>query len=115
MKKIIEFLEENNIEYRAERFGNPDYFGDGFSVSGLVVSFDFFIDDDAPGKMARFERFMKLKRSYVLKGFQYGAGYTYRIFKAFDARRLEEHEKAVSEAVEAFWQAEHARRMQATA
>ena len=31
----------------------------------------------------------------------------------FDAARLEKHEKAVADAVEAFWQAEHARRIQA--
>lgn len=58
---------------------------------------------------------MSRKRTYDCKCHKYGAGWWYRVLSTTDATKLEEHEKRVSEAVEAFWQAEHARRAQATA
>ena len=61
--------------------------------------------------------------SYLQKNFhtldckchKYNAGWLYRVLSTTDAAKLEEHEKRVSEAAKAFWQAEHARRTQATA
>ncbi len=115
MKKIIEFLRENNIEYKAVKYGNPLYFNDGFSVDGLQIAFDFYFDEEVSRKMHDLEKFMKNKRAYDMTSYSYGAGYAYRIMTVFDARRLADHEKAIKEASENFWQAEHARRMQATA
>ena len=38
---------------------------------------------------------------------------TYLIMTVFDYTRLEKHEREIQDAVEAFWQEEHARRIQA--
>lgn len=111
MKKILDFCKENGIECRKEKFGNPYYFNDGFSVDGLTVSFDFCIDSGAGRKMAAFEKFMSRKRAYETVCFKYGAGWTYRVFTVFDKRKLEKHENAIREAAERFWQEEHARRI----
>lgn len=113
MKKIIEFLQENGIEYTVSKFGNPYYFDDNFSVEGLQVSFDFYLDDNASSKKAKFEKFIKFKKSYEVRSFRFGCGYTYNIFTVFDARRLDEHENAIKKATEKFWQEEHARRLMA--
>lgn len=113
MKQIEKWLQDNGITYRVTKLGNPHYFKDGFCVSGLLVTFDFFQDRDASAKMSAFERYMGRKRTYNCDCYKYGAGWWFRVLTATDAARLEEHEKRVSEAVEAFWQAEHARRQQA--
>lgn len=94
MKRIEKWLRDNNITYRLAKWGNPDYFNDGFAVCGLMVTFDFY-----QGR----------KRAYNCECYRYGAGWWIRVLTAADAPRLEEHEKRVSDAVEAFWQAEHAR------
>jgi len=111
MKKIIAWLEENGIEYKLCQYGNPYYFNDGFSVKGIQVSFYF----DGIGNELKKERllldYMKRKKSYVCQRTWFGAGYTYRILATLDALRLKQHEKAVTEAVEKFWQEEHERRM----
>lgn len=41
MKNIEKWLQENGIEYRKCKYGNPDYFNDGFQVDGLRISFYF--------------------------------------------------------------------------
>ena len=43
MKKIIAWLEENGIEYSVNKYGNPQYFNDGFSVDGIHIAFYFEI------------------------------------------------------------------------
>lgn len=50
MKKIIEFLEENGIEYSANKYGNPNYFNDGFAVDGIQIAFYFDGIGNAPEK-----------------------------------------------------------------
>lgn len=110
MKKIIKFLEENGIEYSANKHGNPHYFNDGFSVEGIQVSFYFDGIRNAPEKKKLLLDYMKRKRSYVCQERRFGAGYTYRIMAIFDFKRLEQHEKAVADAVEKFWEEEHKRR-----
>ena len=110
MKKIIDFCNENGIECKREKFGNPYYFNDGFSVDGLIVSFDFYIDREASHKMNIFEKIMSRKKSYDVECFRFGAGWSYRIFTVFDKRRLEKHTNAIKEATEKFWEEEHARR-----
>lgn len=110
MKQIEKWLQDNNITYRTAKWGNPDYFNDGFTVCGLMVTFDFYQDRDATAKMSAFERYMGRKRAYNCEYYKYGAGWWIRVLTAADAPKLEEHEKHVSDAAEAFWQADHARR-----
>ncbi len=111
MKKIIAWLEENGIEYSVDKFGNPYYFNDGFTVDGIQVSFYFDGIGNAWEKKEMLEKFMKRKKSYVCYDFRFGAGYTYRIMTVSDYVKLIEHEKAIDDAVKKFWQEEHARRM----
>lgn len=113
MKQIEKWLTDNGITYRPAKWGNPDYFNDGFCVSGLMVTFDFYQDPDARRKMNDFERRMSRKRSYSCRAYKYGAGWWFRVLKTADDAKQEAHEKRVSDALEAFWQAEHARRQAA--
>ena len=115
MKQIEKWLTDNGITYRPAKRGNPDYFNDGFNVSGLIVTFDFYLDPDASHKMTAFESYMSRKKSLDCKCYSYGAGFWFRVLTVFDDACLEEHEKRVSDAIEAFWQAEHARRQQTQA
>ena len=112
MKQIEKWLTDNGITYRPAKWGNPYYFNDGFYVSGLIVTFDFYLDPDASRKMTAFERYMKRKKSYKCMYYN-GVGFWFRVLAASDDTKLEEHEQRVSDAMEAFWQAEHARRQQA--
>lgn len=111
MKKIITWLEESEIEYSVNKYGNPYYFNDGFSVDGIQVSFYFDGIGNAWEKEKLLLDFMKRKKSYVCEGSRFGAGYTYRIMTVFDAARLEQHEKAVMDATEKYWEEEHEKRM----
>ena len=112
MKKIIAWLKENKIEYSINKYGNPHYFNDGFSVDGIQIAFYF----DGVGNKQENEKLlldcMKRKKSYNCQRSRFGAGYSYRIMRVFDAVRLEKHEKAVADAVEKFWKEEHVRRTQ---
>lgn len=113
MKKIIAFLEKNGIEYSVNKFGNPHYFNDGFFVEGIQIAFYFDGIGNEPENKKLLVDYMKHKKSYVCQERRFGAGYTYRIMTIFDATRLEQHEKAVADAVEKYWEEEHARRIQA--
>lgn len=112
MKNIEKWLTENGINYEKRKYGNPYYFDDGFQVSGLQIVFYFDGTGNAWGKRRDLEKFMSRKKAYVCYSRRFGAGYTYTIMTVFDAIRLEAHEKAISEAVEKFWQKEHTRRIQ---
>lgn len=112
MKKIIAWLDENNIEYKVNKYGNPYYFNDGFSVDGIQIAFYFDGIGNAPEKEKMLLNYMKWKKSYSCQCSRFGAGYSYRIMGVFDAARLEKHEKKVADAVEKFWKEEHERRMQ---
>lgn len=111
MKQIEKWLQENDIQYRPAKWGNPYYFNDGFSVSGLQVTFDYYLDPDARSKKTAFEKYMGRKRIYDCKCHKCGTGWWYHVLTSSDAAQLDAHEKRVADAVEAFWQAEHARRM----
>lgn len=112
MKKIIAWLEGIGIEYKVNKYGNPRYFNDGFSVDGIQITFYFDGIGNAPEKEKLLADFMKRKKAHICKESRFGAGHTYRIMTVFDAVRLEQHEKAVADAVEKFWEEEHARRIQ---
>lgn len=115
MKSIEKWLAENNLEYSCNQYGNSTYFNDGFSVSGLAVSFYTDGIGNDRHKAAELERYIARRKAYVCIRSRFGAGVNYRIMTAFDAARLAEHEKRVADASEAFWQAEHARRIKETA
>lgn len=110
MKKIITWLKESGIEYSANKYGNPDYFDDGFSVDGIQITFYFDGIGNAPEKEKLLLTYMRRKKSYICKRYRIGVGYSYRIMTALDADRLEKHEKAVRDAVEKFWKEEHEKR-----
>lgn len=112
MKKVIAWLEKSGIEYSVNKYGNPYYFNDGFSVDGIQIAFYFDGIGNEPEKEKLLTDYMKRKRSYSCRRSCFGAGYSYRIMNVFDAARLEKHEKEVADAVENFWKEEHERRMQ---
>ena len=111
MKNIEKWLRENGIEYRKCKYGNSDYFNDGFMVEGLRVAFYFDEIGNTRKQENQLVKFMSRKKAYICKPFRFGYGYSYDIMTVFDYTRLEKHEKAVQDAVKAFWQAEHARRI----
>lgn len=88
MKQIEKWLQDNNITYRLAKWGNPVYF-DGFCISGLQVTFDFYLDPNARTKIAIFERYMRRKRTYDCKCHKYSAGWWYRVLSTTDAAKTE--------------------------
>lgn len=115
MKNIEKWLTENGLEYTRNQYGNSTYFNDGFNVPGLAVSFYMDGIGNDRRKAVELERYMARRKAYACIRSRFGAGISYRIMIAFDAARLEDHEKRVADAAEAFWQAEHARRMERAA
>lgn len=115
MINIKNWLEENGLEYSQNQYGNSTYFNDGFSVPGLSVAFYSDGIGNNRSKATELERYMSHRKAYICRLERFGAGYTYRIMTTFDAARLAEHEKRVADASEAFWQAEHARRIKEAA
>ncbi|MCM1218798.1 MAG: hypothetical protein NC548_30305 [Lachnospiraceae bacterium] len=116
MKKIIQFLEQNGIEYRWENYGNPYYYNDGFSVPGLIVSFDYELTEDRAAlekKERLFSQYMKRRKAYcVAHSGRCGICIPwYTVMSFFDYRRYTEHEDRIKSDVEKFWQEEHARQM----
>ena len=115
MKKIIEFLETSGIDFRIADYGGS-YFDDerkNCVVSGLLVSFDSWIDPDAVAKKAAFMRLMARSRAFVAVPICSHGIYSFRVLSVFDSARLERYDRDVSAAVDAFWIAEHARRLKA--
>lgn len=110
MKKIIEYLNANAIENRVEKWGD-NYFNDDFNVSGLLVSFDAWLDREAYNKQMAFLSYMKKQRRYDVCLIRSHGITSYRILSVFDAKRLEKHNSEKQAAVVAFWKAEHARRV----
>lgn len=114
MKKIIAWLEENEIEYSVHKYGNSYYFNDGFSVDGIQIAFYFDGIGNSSEKKKMLLDYMSHKKTYICQEFRFGFGYTYRIMTIFDVARLEQHEKAITDASEKFWKEEHIRRKQKT-
>lgn len=115
MKKIIEFLENNGIEYRRETYGNPYYYNDGFSVPALIVKFDYELPDDRKAlkeKESLFKQYMRRKKAHCIAYSGVCGVYIpyYTVMSVFDYHRHAEHEARISADVEKFWQEEHARR-----
>lgn len=115
MKKIEKWLNENRIYYNVKNYGNPYYFNDGFSVSGISVTFHFDDIENAWEDRKKLEKYMVRKKAYKCICERFGDGYSYRIMTVIDAIRLDEHEKKIQEAVGKFWEEEHTRRTKETA
>ena len=115
MKKIKEYLKKNKIEYRIEKFGNPNYYRDNFSVKGIAVKFDYELTSDVKEmkcKETAFLAFLKQINNYCI-GYSGKAGIHipwYTIFRISDFKRLDEHEKRIHREVEKFWETEHVRK-----
>ena len=115
MKKIKQFLENSGIEFRAAEWGGS-YFEDdrkNCRGSGLLVSFDGWLDPDASSKKTAFLQHMSRCRAYEVKPNRSYGIYSFRLLSVFDAARLDKYDREVSAAVDAFWMVEHAKRMQA--
>jgi len=115
MKKIIRWLEENEIEYSVSKYGNANYFKDNFSVEGIQIAFYFDGIGNIWDKQKALTDYMCRKKSYACTKSAFGAGYTYRIMKAFDSWKLAEHEARIEEAAERYWKEEHAQKMAVSA
>ncbi len=115
MKKIIEFLESNGIEYRRETYGNPYYYNDGFRVPALVVRFDYELTDSADAMKEKeriFRQYMNRRKAYCIAYSGVCGVYIphYTVMSVFDYNRHAEHEARIRADVEKFWQEKHARR-----
>lgn len=115
MKRIIDFLEENAIEYRRVNYGNPYYYNDGFTVPAVLVSFDYELSEN-PDELHRKERlflqYMSRRKTHCI-AYQGKKGICipwYSVIGVFDCKRLQEHESRIMADVEKFWIEEHARR-----
>lgn len=115
MKKIIEFLKENGIEYRTVSLGNPYYYNDGFTVQGIIVRFDYEIAKEMQElhkKEDTFLKSMKRKKKHCI-GYSGRCGIYipwYTVHATSDFERLEEHEARIDADVQKFWKEEHERR-----
>lgn len=115
MKRIIEFLEQNGIEYESVTCGNPYYYNDGFTVQGITIKFDYDLAESIPElqkKEKLFTQFMKRKKKHCI-GYSGKCGICipwYTIFSVLDFKKLQEHESRIHADMEKFWEEEHARR-----
>ena len=115
MKKIIEFLKENGIEYRTVSLGNPYYYNDGFTVQGITVRFDYELAKDMQElhkKEDRFLKSIKRRKNYCIGHSGKSGIYIpwYTVLNTDDFERLEEHERRIQADIEKFWQEDHERR-----
>lgn len=116
MKKIIEYLEKNGIEYNLVTYGNPYYYNDGFTVSAISIRFDYESIDcscipEMQKKEKAFLKSMGRRKNYCI-GFSGKSGIYipwYIIFKTEDFKRYQEHETRIRADVEKFWKEEHER------
>lgn len=115
MKKIIDFLKQNGIEYKLVSCGDPYYYNDGFTVQGITIKFDYELAESIPElqeKERLFIKHMKRKKAYCI-GYSGKCGIYipwYTVFGTLDFKRLQEHESRIQADIEKFWKEEHARR-----
>ena len=97
MKKIIEFLKENSIEYKIVSLGNPYYYNDGFTVQGITIRFDYELAKDMQELQKKEEAFlksMKRKKKHCI-GYSGRCGIYipwYTVLATSDFEKLKEHE-----------------------
>ena len=102
MKKIIEYLEKNGIEYKPVTCGNPYYYNDGFTVPAIRIRFDYESIDCS--------NIPEMRRKNYCIGSSGKCGICiswYTIFKTEDFRRYQEHEARIHADQEKFWKEEH--------
>lgn len=117
MKRIIEYLEKNGIEYKPVTCGNPYYYNDGFTVPAISIRFDYeSIDCSCIPEMQKKERaFLKSierRKNHCIGSSGKSGIYIpwYMVLSTDDFKRLEEHEARIHADVEKFWKEEHERR-----
>lgn len=106
MKKLQNFLEENEISYETNVWGD-DYFEESFIIKGLLVSFDGHLDQDAYNKLYKFRNYMARRKSLDYQPIQSGTVKSFRVLTAVDSSSLKEHDEKRKEAIEAFWKNRH--------
>lgn len=114
MKKIIEFLKENGIEYKTVSLGNPYYYNDGFTVQGIAVKFDYELSKDMQGLHKKEEAFLKSmkRRKKHCIGYSGRCGIYipwYTVLATSDFEELKEHEARIDADVQKFWKEDHER------
>lgn len=114
MQKIIDFLEENAIDYRQVNYGNSDYYNDGFIVPAVMVSFNYEMTNDLDGlqkKKRIFLQYMSRRKNHCIAYMGKSGIYIpwYSVMGLLDYRRLLEHESRIHTDVEKFWIKEHAK------
>ena len=116
MKKIIEYLVKNGIEYNLVTCGDPYYYNDGFTVPAIRIRFDYESIDcicipEMQRKQDAFTKSMRRRKNYCI-GFSGKCGICipwYTIFKTEDFKRYQEHEARIHADQEKFWKEEHER------
>ena len=107
MKKIIEFLKENGIEYRTVSLGNPYYYNDGFTVQGITVRFDYELAKDMQEFQKKEEAFLKSmkRRKKHCIGYSGRCGIYipwYTVLATSDFEKLKEHEARLMQMFKSF-------------
>lgn len=106
MKKLQNFLNENNITFELRIWGD-DYFDEPFHVKGFLVSFDGYLDADAYNKLQKFRIYMTRRKSLDCFQIQSGAIKSFRVLTSTDSDVLAEHDAKRKDAIEAFWKNRH--------
>lgn len=106
MKKLQNFLEENNITFEMNTWGD-DYFADPFHVKGLLISFDGYLDANAYNKLQKFRNYMARRKSLDCSQIQSGAIKSFRVLTSTDSNALAEHDTKRKDAIENFWKNRH--------
>ena len=104
MRKIIEFLEENEIEYEEtfySSYKHPYRIGN-FEVPGIAVYFNSAFPESVRS-MEKFKRFMESKHTYTVKIENIFDGWCYHILTKRDKRRLDARDAAIEEESAAFF------------
>lgn len=115
MKKIIDFLKQNGIDYELVNYGTPHYYNDGFTIQGITIKFDYELAESIPElqkKEKLFTQFMKRRKKHCI-GYSGKCGIYipwYTVFNVPDFKRLQEHESKIQADVEKFWKEEQERR-----
>ena len=103
MKKIIEKLEKNAINYTAETYGG-NYFGYDFNVIGIFISVRNYgiINNSEENILAVLKAIARSKDYTVVNNSSYGKE-SYVIYKASDYAALCEYWNKQKETSEKFW------------
>ena len=94
MKKLQNFLEENEISYETNVWGD-----------------DVNLDQHAYNKLYKFRNYMARRKSLDYQPIQSGTVKSFRVLTAVDSSSLKEHDEKRKEAIEAFWKNRHLKKI----